>query len=81
MDLPLISKKETEELNRLRQPLVVPHLDGSGWLVQERKVIDFRGSISLHLREHPYMEAIPNSLPSQEVRSLGPLQGGDSRNS
>ena len=25
MDMPLISKKDVEELNRLRRPLVVPH--------------------------------------------------------
>lgn len=27
----------------------MPHLDELGWLIQERKVIDFRGSVSTHL--------------------------------
>ena len=45
-DMPLISEKVAQELNKLRRPLVVPHLDESGWLVQERRVIDFRGSVT-----------------------------------
>lgn len=48
-DMPLISEKESEELNRLRRPLVMPHLDELSWMVQERKVIDFRGTVSIHL--------------------------------
>ena len=34
----------------------MPHLDESGWLVQERKVIDFKGSVSTHLRNIPTLK-------------------------
>nr|POE98570.1 hypothetical protein CFP56_59494 [Quercus suber] len=57
-DLPLITEKEVEELNKLRRPLVIPHLDESGWLVQERKVIDFRGSAMTYLGNCPAMKLI-----------------------
>ena len=54
--MPLISEVELKELNKLRRPLVMPHLDELGWLVKERKVIDFR-------------ETVPISQTSQEMRS------------
>lgn len=52
-DVPLISEIEAQELNKLRQPLVLAHLDEFGWLVQERKVIDFRGSVTTYLGNFP----------------------------
>ena len=57
-DTPLISEKEVQELNKLRRPLVVTHLDKSGWIVlfQERKVIDFKGSVSTHLGNMPTLK-------------------------
>ena len=55
-DTPLITEVEARELNRLRRPLVTPHLDESGWLVQERKVIDFRGSVTAHMGNFPMMK-------------------------
>nr|POE65428.1 hypothetical protein CFP56_70311 [Quercus suber] len=55
-DMPLISEVEAEELNKLRRPLVPPHLDESGWLIQERKVIDFRGAASAHLGNFPTLK-------------------------
>ena len=58
--MPLISEVELKELNKLRRPLVMPHMDELGWLVgwlvKERKVIDFR-------------ETVPISQTSQEMRS------------
>ena len=42
--------------NEQRRPLVVPHLDESRWLVQERKVIDFRGMASRHIGNFPTMK-------------------------
>lgn len=62
-DMPLLSEKETTELNELRKPLVTPHLDEFGWLVQERKVIDFRGSISIHLGNFPTMKLFQTLPP------------------
>ncbi|KAK9988089.1 hypothetical protein SO802_028328 [Lithocarpus litseifolius] len=32
-DIPLITEKNAEALNKQRRPLVVPHLDELGWLV------------------------------------------------
>lgn len=61
--MPLISKKDAEELNRLRRPLVVPHLDESGLLVQERKVIHFRGTVSMHLENFPIMKLFQTLNP------------------
>lgn len=43
-------------LNEQRRPLVVPRLDESGWLVQERKVIDFKGTTSGHMGNFPTMK-------------------------
>ena len=40
--MPLISEVELKELNKLRRPLVMPHMDELGWLVgwlrRERKL-------------------------------------------
>ena len=55
-DAPLISKEEAQELNELRRPLVMPHLDEFGWLIQERKVIDFRGLAVSHLGNFPTLK-------------------------
>ena len=52
----LILEKEAQKLNRLRRPLVMPHLDESGWLIQERRVIDFKGSVSMHMGNMPTMK-------------------------
>lgn len=57
-DLPLITEKEAEELNKLRRPLVTPHLDESEWLVQERKAIDFRGLAMTHLGNYLTMKLV-----------------------
>nr|POF08459.1 hypothetical protein CFP56_46000 [Quercus suber] len=55
-DIHLITEKELEELNKQRRPLIVPHLDKLGWLVQERKVIDFRGTVASHMGNMPTMK-------------------------
>ena len=34
----------------------MPHLDESGWLVQERKVVDIRGATSSHMGNCPKMK-------------------------
>uniref|UniRef100_A0A7N2N6Y0 Uncharacterized protein n=1 Tax=Quercus lobata TaxID=97700 RepID=A0A7N2N6Y0_QUELO len=52
----LITEKEVEELNRQRRPLIMPHLDESRWLVQERKVIDFSGTVASHMGNIPTMK-------------------------
>uniref|UniRef100_A0A7N2N4Z5 Endonuclease/exonuclease/phosphatase domain-containing protein n=1 Tax=Quercus lobata TaxID=97700 RepID=A0A7N2N4Z5_QUELO len=64
-NMPLISEKDAEELNRLRRPLVVPHLDEFGWLVQERKVIDFKRIVSMHLGNFPIMKLFQTFNPGK----------------
>ena len=56
----------------------MPHLDELGWLVQERKVIDFKGSASTHLGNFFNDEVVPVSQNSLEMRSSDLLQRGDS---
>lgn len=56
MDTPLISEKEAQDLNKLRRPLVMPYLDELGWLVQERRVIDFKGLVWTFLGNMPTMK-------------------------
>ena len=36
----------------------MPYLDEFGWIVQERKLIDFRGTTMTHLRNAPTMKLI-----------------------
>ena len=55
-DVPLILMKEAQELNELRRPLVMPHLDKFEWLIQERKVIDFKGLAISHLGNFPTLK-------------------------
>lgn len=57
-DTPLVSWEDTERLNRQRRQLVVPHFDESGWLIQERRLVDFRGMASMHMGNHPMLKLI-----------------------
>lgn len=50
--------EEVEKLNRQRRPLVVSHLDESGWLILERKVVDFRGSEIAHMGNRPTLKLV-----------------------
>ena len=70
----LITEKELEELNRQRRPLIVPHLDESRWLVQERKVINFRGIVASHIGNMPTMKLF--QILALEMRPASMLQGG-----
>ena len=45
-------------------------MDGSGWLVQERKVIDFRGSILLHLGNTPTLKLFQIVCPVKKCDLL-----------
>ena len=70
MDTPLLSWEEAEKLNRQRRPLVVPHFDESGWLIQERKIVDFRGVASSHMGNHPSLKLIQVLAPVQMCNLL-----------
>ena len=55
-DPPLIIEEVAMNLNKQRRPLVAPHLDVFGWIVQERKVIDFRGVVTSHMGNFPNLK-------------------------
>ena len=52
-------------LNRQRRPFVVPHFDKLRWLIQERRLVDFRGMASLHMGNHPMLNLIQILTPIQ----------------
>ncbi|KAF3950217.1 hypothetical protein CMV_023995 [Castanea mollissima] len=57
-DVPGISLEASEELSRQRRPSVMPHWDESGWIIQERMLVDFRGIATAHLGNHPTLKLI-----------------------
>ena len=57
-DVPKISWEVVEDLNRQRRPFVVPYWDESGWIIQERKLVDFRGMATAHMGNHPTLKLI-----------------------
>ncbi|XP_065638284.1 uncharacterized protein LOC136071198 [Quercus suber] len=69
-EMPIITKEEAEMLNEQRRPLVVPHLDEWGWLMQERKVIDFRGTASGHMDNFPTMKLFQVLTPVKKCNLL-----------
>nr|POE76979.1 hypothetical protein CFP56_49692 [Quercus suber] len=62
-DTPLVSWEEAETLSRQRRPSVVPHFDESGWVIQEQRIVDFRGSASSHIGNHPMLKLIQILVP------------------
>ena len=58
MDIPEVSWEAAEELNKQRKPFVVPHWDESRWIIQERRLVDFRGMATAHLGNHPTLKLI-----------------------
>ena len=69
-DVPKISWKATEDLNRQRRPFVMPHWDESGWIIQERKLVDFRGMATAHMGNHPTLKLIQIMAPVQKSDML-----------
>ena len=57
-DVPKISWEAAEDLNRQRRPFVVPYWDESRWIIQERKLVDFRGMAIAHMGTHPTLKLI-----------------------
>ena len=69
-DVPKISWEAAEDLNRQRRPLVMPHWDESGWIIQERKLVDFRGMATAHMGNHPTLKLIQIMAPVQKCDVL-----------
>ena len=49
---------------------MVPHYDESGWLIQEMRVVDFRGSTSAHMGNHPILKLVQILAPIQNCDLL-----------
>ena len=69
-DVPLISWEEVERLNKQQRPSMVPHYDESGWLIQERRVVDFKGSASAHMGNHQILKLVQILAPVQNCDLL-----------
>ena len=41
----------------------MPHFDKSGWIIQERKIMDFRGLALTHMGNHPMLKLIQILVP------------------
>ena len=41
----------------------MPHFGESGWIVQERRIMDFRGSALAHIGNHPMLKLIQILVP------------------
>ncbi|KAL0014984.1 hypothetical protein SO802_002053 [Lithocarpus litseifolius] len=67
---PLVSWEIAETLSRQRRPSVVPYFDESGWIIQERRSVDFKGSATAHMGNHPSLELIQILQPVQKCDLL-----------
>ena len=70
MDVPAVLIEALEELSRQRWPSVVPHWDESSWIIQERKLVDFRGAVTTHMGNHPSLKLIQILAPVQKLDAL-----------
>ena len=48
----------------------MPHWDESEWIIQERKLVDFRGMATTHLGNHPTLKLIQIMAPVQRCDML-----------
>ena len=78
IDTPLLSWEEAETLSRQRWPSVLPHFDESGWIIQERRIVDFRGSASAFMGNHPMLKLIQILAPVKRCNLLQKGYNGDS---
>ena len=69
-DVPAVSMEASEELSRQRRPSVVPHWDKSSWIIQERKLVDFRGAVTTHMGNDPSLKLIQILAPVQKLDAL-----------
>ena len=48
----------------------MPHWDESSWIIQERKLVDFRGAVTTHMGNHPSLKLIQILAPVQKLDAL-----------
>ena len=41
----------------------MPHFDKSGWIIQEKKLVDFRGMGTTHMGNHPMLKLVQILAP------------------
>ena len=58
MDVSEVLWEMAKELSKQRRPSIVPYWDESGWIIQERKLVDFRGMATAHMGNHPTLKLI-----------------------
>ena len=69
-DTALLSWEKVKTLSRQRRPSAMPHFDESGWIVQERRIMDFRGLASVHMGNHPMLKQIKILVPIKRCNML-----------
>lgn len=69
-DTPLVLWDEAETLSRQRRPSVVPHFNESRWIIQERRIVDFRGSASTYMGNYPMLKLIQTLVPVKSYDML-----------
>ena len=65
-----MSWEEAEELSKQRRPSVGPHFDESRWIIQERKLVDFRGMVTAHMGNHPMLKLVQILAPVKKCDML-----------
>ena len=48
----------------------MPHWDKSRWVIQERKLVDFRGMATTHIGNHPMLKLIQIMAPVKKCDVL-----------
>lgn len=69
-DTHLLSWEEVEVLSKQKRPLVVPHFDESRWVIQERRIVDFKRSALAHIGYHPNLKLIQILSPIKKCNLL-----------
>ena len=69
-DIPLISWEEFEALSKQRNPSVRAHFDESGWVIQERMLVDRRGLATALMGNHPMLKLIQFLKPVEKCDVL-----------
>ena len=69
-DVLAVSMEASKEQSRQQRPSVVPHWDESGWIIQERKLVDFKGAVTTHMGNHPTLKLIQILAPMQRCNTF-----------
>ena len=48
----------------------MPHFDKTGWIIQEKRIVDFRGLASAYMGNHPMLKLIQILVPIKNYDML-----------